>query len=68
MNNQRIRKAAKANRVKLWQIAEKLGIPDFAFSKKLRRELPETEQAKIEEIILEIAGGTEHAEATRAER
>ncbi len=68
MCNKRIREAAKSYRVKLWQIAEMLGIPDFAFSKLLRRELPEAEQERIVEMIHLIAKEAEHAETTRAER
>lgn len=67
MYNERIRAEAKSNRVKLWQIAEKLGIPDFAFSRKLRRELPETDQSKILEIIRCIAKENENAEDCTAE-
>ena len=67
MCNDRIRTEAKANGVKLWQVAERLGFPDFAFSKKLRRELPETEQEKIVEIIKQIAKEASHAENAREE-
>lgn len=48
--------------VKLWQVAERLGINDGNLSRKLRRELPEEEQDKILEIIQELAGGGQHAE------
>ena len=55
MNNQSIREKAKAHNVKLWQIAEKLGINDGNFSRKLRHELPADEQEKILRIIETIA-------------
>ena len=55
MHNQKIRAEAKEYRVKLWQIAEKLGVNDGNFSRKLRRELPEQEQSRIIEIIHSIA-------------
>lgn len=55
--NQGIRSAAKSAGVFFWEIAEKLGIQDSAFSRKLRRELPEEERTKILGIIEEIAKG-----------
>lgn len=55
--NDKIRKEAKAKGVKLWQIAESLGITDCTFSRKLRHELPEEEQTSIIAIIQEIAAG-----------
>lgn len=53
--NQDIRSAAKSAGVFFWEIAEKLGIQDSAFSRKLRRELPEEERTKVLGIIEEIA-------------
>lgn len=51
MTNYEIRERAKSAGVKLWQIAEVLGMNDGNFSRKLRRELPLNEQQKIFEII-----------------
>ena len=51
MNNQDIRQAAGGAGVKLWQIADELGINDGNFSRKLRKELSAEEKAKIFEII-----------------
>lgn len=62
MKNARVRVAAMEAGVKLWQVAERLGINDRNLSRKLRRELPEEEQDKILEIIQELAGGGQHAE------
>lgn len=53
--NKDIRSAAKAAGVLHWEIAEKLGIQDSAFSRKLRRELPAEEREKILGIINEMA-------------
>ena len=39
MNNQKIRQEAARRKVKLWEIAEALGISDSALSRKLRHEL-----------------------------
>lgn len=55
MNNKDVREAAKQAGVCLWQIAERLGINDGNFSRKLRRELPSQEREKIMEIINELA-------------
>ena len=49
-----IRKDAKANDVKLWEIAEKYGLTDGNFSKKLRHELSKDEKGKIHDIIRQI--------------
>lgn len=59
MKNKRIREAAKKAGVKLWQIAEALGMTDGNFSRKLRRELPEEEQTLIVAIIHNLAAGQE---------
>ena len=55
MHNIDIRRMAAGNGVKLWQIAEALGIADFSFSRKLRRELPTDEKTEIFEIIKQLA-------------
>lgn len=55
MKNQDIRKAAKTKGVKLWEIADTLGIGDSALSRKMRYELGESEKASIFKIIDEIS-------------
>jgi hypothetical protein len=52
-----IRQTANAERVKLWQIADRLGYTDATFSRKLRHELPDPEKAKIKAIIAELKAG-----------
>ncbi len=59
MKNLEVRTAAKSAGVKLWEIAEVLGITDGNFSRKLRRELPRKEQEQIIGIINEIAAERE---------
>lgn len=59
VKNQDIRNAAKKADIKLWQIAEKLGIWDATLSRKLRKELPQEEKEKIIGIIAELAKGAE---------
>ena len=55
MCNKGIREAAKQAGVCLWQIAERLGMNDGNFSRKLRRELSDCDRARIMEIIAELA-------------
>lgn len=63
MKNKAIREAAKEHGVKLWEIAEALGINDGNLSRKLRRELPDDEQERIISVIEEIARGREPCHA-----
>lgn len=55
MKNVAIRRAAAANGIFLWKIAERLNISDSCLSRKLRQELSAAEQEKIFIIIKEIA-------------
>lgn len=53
--NADIRIAAKSAGVYLWQIAERIGVNDGNFSRKLRRELPDQEKKEILKIIETLA-------------
>lgn len=53
--NREIRSSAKQAGVKLWEVAEAIGISDGMLSRKLRRELPEAEQRKILSIVADLA-------------
>lgn len=55
MNNQDIRRTAAGAGVKLWQIADALGIADCSLSRKLRKELPREEKERIFEIIKNLS-------------
>lgn len=55
MSNNGIRKSAKENGVKLWELADALGVSEATVTRKLRRELPDVEQEKVLTIIAEIA-------------
>lgn len=55
MANQDIRQAATGAGVKLWQIADVLGITDSTLSRKLRKELPQEEKNRIFSIIKELS-------------
>lgn len=59
--NAEIKKAAKSKRVHLYEIADKMGIFDSAFSRKLRKELPTAEKQEIFKIIDDIAAEKENA-------
>lgn len=50
-----IREAAQNNAVMLWEIADKIGMADSSFSRKLRRELLQSEKERIFTAIEEIA-------------
>lgn len=54
MHNQDIRSEILGNGLKLWQIAEALGITDATFSRKLRRELPDETKTQIRGIIADL--------------
>lgn len=53
--NTDIRQAANASGVYLWEIAEALGVTDGTFSRKLRRELDESEKKRIFKIIRDVS-------------
>lgn len=53
--NQELREYAKNKDVKLWEVAEVLGINDGNFSRKLRKELSDTERDNVLSIIDKVA-------------
>lgn len=53
--NKQIRDAAKSAGICLWQIADRMGMNDGNFSRKLRRELPPREQDMVMRIIEDLA-------------
>ena len=55
MNNKEIRNAAGGHGLKLWEVAEAIGMNESAFSRKLRKELPAQERDKILQIIADLA-------------
>ena len=52
--NQKIRRAAAASGVRLWQIADRLNFSCTYFSCLLRKELPADKQEEILRIIAEL--------------
>lgn len=57
--NTDIKQAAKAAGVRLWQIADKIGIADSSFSRRLRYELPDSQKQEIYAIIAELQKGAD---------
>lgn len=55
MSNKEIRNAAGGHGLRLWEVAEAIGMNEFAFSRKLRKELPEEEKQRILEAIYHLA-------------
>ena len=53
--NKEIKTRAKEKGVFLWEVADKIGIIDTSFSRKLRHELPDSEKQEIYKIIDELA-------------
>lgn len=54
MKNKDLRDYAKSKAVKLWEIADKLGICEMTMTRKLRYELPTDKKERIKGIIDEI--------------
>lgn len=63
MSNLDVRTIAKENGVRLWEIADKLGISEPTITRKLRRELPADEKKKILAVIDEIAAAKKKTNA-----
>lgn len=59
--NKDIRTRAAKKGVYLWEIADKIGLCDSSFSRKLRKELPTAEKKRIFSIIDEIAAKKKNA-------
>lgn len=56
--NIEIRETAKRSGVKLWRVAEAIGMSDAAFSRKLRHELNEDDRKRVLSIIEQLATGS----------
>ena len=53
--NKDIKVKARKSGVLIWEIADRLGIADTTMSRKLRKELPDSEKQEIYKIIDELA-------------
>ncbi len=59
--NNEIKSKAKEKGVYLWEIADKIGLWDSSFSRKLRKELSTAEKQTIFKIIDDIAAEKKNA-------
>ena len=59
MANTLFREEAKKYKVRNWEVADAIGMHDSNFCRKLRKELPAHEQAKLINIVHEIAASRE---------
>ena len=66
--NEDIRIKSKESKIMLWQIAERLGITDGNFSKKLRKEFSPGEKALVFEIIQSLNMEREEEEICTKEK
>lgn len=55
MANQNLKFYAQGKGVRLWQIADKFGVSESYFSRKLRKEFTEEEAEKFKRFVDEIA-------------
>ncbi len=61
MANRDVKLAAAGAGVRMWQIADELGILDCNLSRKLRHELEPQEKEQMFEIIKRLSGGSADA-------
>jgi len=54
LNNIEVRKAFLETGVNKWEVAEKLGMTDSSFSRKLRKEMSKLEKDSIINLIYQI--------------
>ena len=54
MNGNEVRKLIVENRVKLWEVADRLGVTDSSFSRRLRKSFSDDEVERIKGIIAEL--------------
>lgn len=55
MQNNEIREEIKAANLRFWQVAEKFGLNDGNFSRRLRHELSDADKTKSREIIADLS-------------
>lgn len=55
MANQNLKFYAQGKGVRLWQVADKFGVSESYFSRKLRKEFTEEEAEKFKRFVDEIA-------------
>lgn len=55
MANREIKEAAKKSGVRMWQIAERIGVHEGTFCRKMRHDVSQQERVEIMAIIAELA-------------
>ena len=55
MRNYAIREQAKTSNVRLWEIAEAMGVSEATVTRMLRKELSQAEQHKILGVVADLA-------------
>jgi len=54
--NTDVRRFARGHGIPFWRVCEELGISEPTMTRRLRTEMPETEKARLREIITKLAG------------
>lgn len=60
MANRQIKERAKKEGVRLWQVADMLGVSEATMTRMLRKELPQAKQQEIMTIIDQISEAKHH--------
>lgn len=55
MCNEEVRNAAKDSGIRLWQVADEIGMNESVLSRKLRKELPDAEKVRLLDAIRSLA-------------
>lgn len=63
MTNERIRRALFDTGMRQYELADLLNISEYTLIRRLRKELPEKDQAEIVDLIREHCRGDRHADA-----
>lgn len=63
MENLEIRAKAKDRGVKLWEVAEAMGISEGVFCRRMRRELPQEQKRLVLQAIEQAAAKKQEASA-----
>lgn len=56
-NNIALRNRIRDNKLKQWQIAEKIGVTEWTLSRYLRKPLPDELAKRVEDAIAELTEG-----------
>lgn len=62
MCNTEVRNAAKNSGIRLWQVADEIGMNESVLSRKLRKELPDAEKARLLDAIRRLARRKQEAD------